>query len=94
MIDCVVKKQSITMRRAAQERKPQPDSAKGRPTATGAQNIFKLAPDGTANATLEAIPIQTMFFALAEMRKNTTKPRAKLPSANVEGSGAGCISGA
>jgi hypothetical protein len=62
VIDCVVKNQSITMRRAAQERKPQPDSAKGRPTATGAQKIFKLASDGTANATLEAIPIQATFF--------------------------------
>jgi hypothetical protein len=30
VIDCVVKKQSITMRRAARERKPQPDSAKPR----------------------------------------------------------------
>ena len=82
------------MRRAAQERKPQPDSAKGRPIATGAQKIFKLASDGTANATLEAIPIQATFFAFTEARKSATKPRAKPPSANVDGSGAGCISDA
>jgi len=82
------------MRRAAQERKPQPDSAKGRPTATGAQKIFKLASDDTANATLEAIPIQATFFVFIEVRKSAIRPRAKLPSANVEGSGTGCISDA
>ena len=71
MIDCVVENQSITMRRAAQERKPQPDPAKGRPTATGAQKIFKLASDCTANTTLEAV------FQFCKVRHRETIPHAE-----------------
>ncbi|MGD1090082.1 MAG: hypothetical protein ABR955_15365 [Verrucomicrobiota bacterium] len=48
MIDCVVKKQSITMRRAAQERKPQPDSASQHSQQNG---IAKLATDNESTLT-------------------------------------------
>jgi hypothetical protein len=42
------------MRRAARERKPQPDKAKSRPAATGTKKGFNPMPDCKPDAVLEA----------------------------------------